>query len=170
MNIVLIGVGQTLRGDDGAGPAVVKAWKEYYPTTFENTQIRTEIEELPGLNLLSILQGSDAAIIVDAVQSNNKPGMLHLLHNDIHSPNHEITHGAHNLGVQETLELARLLQIENLPELITIIGIEVENVALGGNLSTNIQAAIPNAVDVVEEQLQSYLNPILGQTPVTIHI
>ena len=160
MNIVLIGVGQTLRGDDGVGPAVVKAWKEFYPTTFENPQIRTEIEELPGLNLLSLLQGSDAAIIVDAVHSNNKPGILHLIHNDTHSPPHEITHGAHNLGVQETLGLARLLQADNLPESITIIGIEVENVELGGNLSNHVQEAIPEAVDIVEQQLQLFLQNI----------
>ncbi len=162
MNIVLVGVGQTLRGDDGAGPAVVKTWKERYPQTFENTQIRTEIEELPGLNLLALLEGSDVAIIVDAVQSNSKPGTLHLLHNEIQYPYHEKAHGAHNLGVQETLTLASFLQVNNLPETITIIGIEVENIALGGNLSKDVQNAIPKAADLIEEQLQSHLHPILG--------
>lgn len=162
MNIVIIGVGQTMRGDDGAGPAAVKAWVERYPQTLGTTQIRTEIEELPGLSLLSLLQGSDAAIIVDAVQSNNNPGTLHLIQDDTKFLSHEKAQSAHNLGVQETLALARLLRLDDLPELITIIGIEVENVALGENLSINVQNAIPKAVDLIEKQLQSLIHHIPG--------
>ena len=162
MNILIIGVGQTMRGDDGAGPAAVKAWVERYPQTLSTIQIRTEIEELPGLSLLSLLQGSDAAIIVDAVQSNNKPGTLHLIQDDTQFLSHEKAQSAHNLGVQETLALARLLRLDDLPELITIIGIEVENVALGENLSINVQNAIPKAADLIENKLQSLIHHIPG--------
>lgn len=161
MNIVIIGIGQTLRGDDGAGPAAVKAWEDRYSHTDEIVQIRTEIEELPGLNLLSLLEGTDAAIIVDAVQSHQKPGMLHLFQNTLQNQYHEQVNSAHNLGVHETLALARLLQIENLPEKITIIGIEVDNVELGEKLSSDVQKAIPKAADVIEEQFQSFLRPNL---------
>ena len=160
MKIVIIGVGQTMRGDDGAGPAAVKAWGERYPPTQKTAQIRTEIEELPGLNLLSLLQGSDAAIIVDAVQSNNKPGTLHLVQDDTQFLSRDKAQSAHNLGVQETLALARLLLFEDLPKLITIIGIEVENVALGENLSIDVKNVIPKAADLIEKQLQSLLHHI----------
>ena len=162
MKIVIIGVGQTMRGDDGAGPAAVKAWGERYPQTQETAQIRTEIEELPSLNLLSLLHGSDAAIIVDAVQSNNKPGTLHLVQDDNKFLSRDKAQSAHNLGVQETLALARLLQFEDLPELITIIGIEVENIAFGGNLSIKVQDAIPKAADLIEKRLQSLITQIPG--------
>ena len=160
MNIVIIGIGQTLRGDDGAGPAAVKSWVKRYPQTQETAQIRTEIEELPGLNLLSLLQSSDAAIIVDAVQSNNKPGTLHLVQDDNKFLSRDKAQSAHNLGVQETLALARLLRFEDLPELITIIGIEVENVALGENLSIDVKNAVPKAADLIEKQLLSLLHHI----------
>ena len=160
MKIVIIGVGQTMRGDDGAGPEAVKAWGECYPRTQETAKIRTEIEELPGLNLLSLLQGSDAAIIVDAVQSNNKPGTLHLVQDDTQFLSRDKAQSAHNLGIQETLALARLLRFEDLPELTTIIGIEVGNVALGENLSTDVKNAIPKAADLIEKQLQSLLHHI----------
>jgi len=160
MKIVIIGVGQTMRGDDGAGPAAVKAWVKRYPQTQEAAQIRTEIEELPGLNLLSLLQGSDAAIIVDAVQSNNEPGKLHLIQDDSQFLSRDNAQSAHNLGVQETLALARLLRFEDLPELITIIGIEVGNVVLGENLSIDVKNAIPKAADLIEKQLQSLLHHI----------
>ena len=160
MKIVIIGVGQTMRGDDGAGPAAVKTWVERYPQTLGATQIQTEIEELPGLNLLSLLQGSDAAIIVDAVQSKNKPGTLHLIQDDSQFLSRDKAQSAHNLGVQETLALARLLLFEDLPKLITIIGIEVENVALGENLSIDVKNVIPKAADLIEKQLQSLLHHI----------
>ena len=111
---------------------------------------------------MSLLQGSDAAIIVDAVQSNNKPGTLHLIQDDIQFLSHEKAKSAHNLGVRETLALASLLRLDDLPELITIIGIEVENVALGENLSINVQNAIPKAADLIEKQLQSLTHHIPG--------
>ncbi len=77
--IVVIGIGQTLRGDDGAGIRAVQRWQAAYPATASHPQLRVELEELPGLSLLDRLSGADAAILVDAVRSGAPPGCLYRL-------------------------------------------------------------------------------------------
>jgi hypothetical protein len=56
MMIVIIGIGQHQRGDDGAGQAAVNAWKKAFPQTDASKYIRVEREELPGIGLISLFR------------------------------------------------------------------------------------------------------------------
>ena len=79
MDIVIIGIGQTLRGDDGAGLAAVQLWQRIYPPSTDLPSVRVELAELPGLSLIDLFMGTDTAILVDAVRSGAKPGCIHLI-------------------------------------------------------------------------------------------
>ncbi len=47
--VAVIGIGQSLRGDDAAGLIAVRQWQEKYPQTASRPEVRIETDELPGL-------------------------------------------------------------------------------------------------------------------------
>ena len=47
--VAVIGIGQSLRGDDAAGLEAVRRWEEKFHETANRLEIRVEASELPGL-------------------------------------------------------------------------------------------------------------------------
>jgi hydrogenase maturation protease len=158
MGILVVGIGQSLRGDDAAGLAAVQFWQEAYPESANHPAVRVEQIELPGLSLLDELDGPTAAILVDAVRSGGKPGSLHLLGEDDLSTFGAGTGSAHGMGVAETLALGRRLYPGVLPSTIVLVGIEAGELGLGEALSPEVSQALPAAARAIESQLQTLIN------------
>lgn len=157
MSIVVIGVGQTLRGDDAAGPEAVRRWQEKYPETAGSPGIRTETSELPGLSLLDLLEGVEAAVIVDAVHSSALPGTLHRLSPDDLSSFTPDAASAHGWGVAETLQLGRRLSPALADCRITLIGIEAGQMEMGAGFSPEVKGVLSAACDLIEKEVQTLL-------------
>jgi hydrogenase maturation protease len=155
--VVVIGIGQSLRGDDAAGPVAVRQWQEKYPETAGRPEVRVEAYELPGLALLDLIEEAEAVILVDAVQSSAVPGTIHLLSEEDLSAFAADAKSAHGWGVAETLDMGRLLgQINNTS--IRLIGIEAEQVALGMELSKTIRNAIPLVCEMIQEEVETLID------------
>ena len=163
MDILVIGIGQSLRGDDAAGLAAVAYWQGAYPESAHHPSVRVERIDLPGLSLLDEITGSTAAILVDAVRSGAKPGSLHLLQEDDLSAFGAGSGSAHAMGVAETLSLGRRLYAEKMPKSIILIGIEVGQVELGEELSQEVSQTIPAAAQAIENQLQILINRVIRE-------
>jgi hydrogenase maturation protease len=154
MNILVLGIGQSLRGDDAAGLEAVRLWQKQYPESAGGVHVG--LSELPGLGLLDLLDGLDAAILVDAVEGSGAAGSLrHLGPEDLDS----FAAGsgsAHGWGVAETLKIGRSL----FPALalcrITLIGIEARSMEMGAGLSPEVQEALAGAAKLIEEEVQKY--------------
>lgn len=158
MTITIIGIGQSLRSDDGAGLAAVRAWMAAYPGTASDPRLQVELVELPGLELLDLLGDSQAAIITDVVHSDTAPGTLHRLEIDELAGFQPGSSSAHGWGVAETLQLGRLLDLDSLPEEIILLGIEAGDLNLGEGLSEAVQAALPAIVEQIEAQVRGWLD------------
>lgn len=155
--IVVIGLGQKLRGDDAAGLEAVQVWERMYPATAAHPQVRVEYAESPGLTLLSLLEGAEKAILVDAVQNGASPGTLHIL-NEADLPAFlQGAASAHGWGVAETLALGRQAGVINLPEQITLFGIEIAQVEVGAELSPVVQRALAEIALAIEKHLRDCL-------------
>lgn len=154
---VLIGIGQSLRGDDAAGLEAVAFWQSRYPQFAANSRLRIELAEVPGLDLLDLLEGARAALLVDAVQSGAPAGTLHFLEESDLATFPENPASLHSLGVTETLRLGRLLQPEGMPGQILVLGIEAAQFELGGSLSHAVLAALPQAAHRIQAQVESWL-------------
>jgi len=152
MITTVIGIGQSFRGDDGAGLAAVACWAETYPETA--SQIRVELAESPGVGLLHLIEDAGFAILVDAVQSGAAPGTIHTLKEGDLATFLEGTHSAHGWGLAETLALGRKLDPDSLPETIAILGIEAGQVAVGVGLSPEVENALPEAARLIQGWLQ----------------
>ncbi|MGE5072492.1 MAG: hydrogenase maturation protease [Anaerolineae bacterium] len=157
MKVTVIGIGQTMRGDDAAGIEAVRRWERLYPNTAADPQVTVQYSELPGLSLLDLLDGFDGAVLVDAVESAAAAGQVyHLGPDQIDS----FGHGgktAHGWGVAETLQLDRQVNPERAGLRVRLVGIEAAQVEMGSPLSASVEAALPAACQAVEAEVQAML-------------
>ena len=151
--LVAIGIGQSLRADDGVGPMVVEAWAAMYPETAQDPRLDVKLCALPGLALLDFLSGFEMAILVDAVLGGPSvvPGSLLLFNPQDLGSFSPAAGSAHGWGVAESLKLAEALGRDDLPEQIRILGIAVSQVGLGAEMSPEVKAVIPTAAGKLQE-------------------
>ncbi|MFF4541900.1 hydrogenase maturation protease [Streptomyces aureus] len=141
--IVVVGVGNPLRGDDGIGPAVVEALRGRVP---EGTVLAVSDGE-PG-RLLDIWRGTDTVIVVEALRGPSaRPGRLHTLTPAEAADHARSTSSTHGLGLEDCLALAEVLDL--LPRELVIHAMEVTSVELGARLSEAARAAFPELADRV---------------------
>ena len=152
----MIGIGQSLRGDDAAGLEALRQWQEKFPEMAGRPELRVEASELPGFALLEMLEDVDAAILIDAVRSSAKPGTIHRLSEEELLSFTSDAKSAHGWGVAETLVVGRLLdRIEDIP--IRLIGIETEQTVLGAEMSRAVLSGIPSACKAIQEEIESFI-------------
>ncbi len=149
--IKIIGIGQRLRGDDAAGLLAVQLWRETYQVTATRPDVQVELVELPGIGLLSLLEGTSVAILVDSVCSNAKPGAVRVITENQLESFKEGSGSAHGWGVAETLSLGRKIMPSVLPGKLILIGIEAGQLNLGEALSPEVEAALPEAAHLIEQ-------------------
>ncbi len=153
--VAVIGIGQSLRGDDAAGLETVRQWRKKFPETAGRPEVQIEASELPGLALLDVLNDVDAAILVDAVKSSATPGTIHRLSEAELESFTSDSKSAHGWGVAETLRLRQ--QLTDTKTIIRIIGIEAEQMETGAGLSKTIEDAMPEICEALEEEVNNLL-------------
>jgi hydrogenase maturation protease len=157
-DVLVIGIGPSLRGDDSAGPMAVARW--HGRSTLKNRpSVEVVCLEAPGLGLLDIMDGARKAVLVDAVRSGAPPGSLHCVSAEALAAFTSDSRSAHGWGVGETLALARLVCPERLPEDLTIVGIEIESLNSGQELSPAVASSLEGAADLIEDLVQGEPTP-----------
>jgi hydrogenase maturation protease len=148
VTVVVIGVGNRLRGDDAAGPAVAERVRARAPQSVD-----VRICEQEPSRLLDALAGADVAFIVDAVSTGAAPGTLHRFDASAEAvPSRELRSSTHALGVGESLELARALG--RLPDKTVVFGIEGSDFLAGGSLSRAVEEGVERAAASVLEEVE----------------
>ena len=157
MKIAVIGIGQSLRGDDAIGLEAVRQWQEIYPDTANRSDIKVNVNELPGLALLELLDGSEAAVLVDAVKCYSVPGTIHTLLPEQLAAFTTDAKSAHGWGVAETLRLDRMLNPDRQTIPIQLIGIEAGQMDMGSGLSKTLEQALPRVCEAIQKEVQTLL-------------
>jgi hydrogenase maturation protease len=153
--VAVIGIGQSLRGDDAAGLEAVRQWQEKFPETAGRLEVRVEASELPGLALLDLLSDVQAAILVDAVQSSHPPGTIHRLTEEELAAFTSDAKSAHGWGLAETLKLGGQLMTSR-PN-IRVIGITARELETGADMSDTVRDAIPKVCEAIEAEVKALL-------------
>ena len=156
--VIVVGIGQSLRGDDAAGLEAVHRWQRSYPRTAGDPRVRIVVSELPGLSLLDMIAGSQAAVLVDAICGDAPAGTVRVLTADDPAAFAEGSASAHGWGVAETLALGYTILAEAMPPHVTLIGVEVGQVDLGQGLSVSVEQAMPRVAEAIDRQVRQYLN------------
>ena len=134
--VVVIGIGNEFRRDDGAGPAVVRAASRLLPET-------VEVIELDGepARLMEAWTGADVAYVVDAARAGATPGSVHRFDATCAGlPAWAARGGTHALGVGAAVDLARAL--DRLPPRLVVYGVEGARFDEGDGLTPEVQAAV----------------------------
>jgi hydrogenase maturation protease len=157
MKIKVVGIGQSLRGDDAVGLEAVRQWLEKYPETANYPDIEVDLMENPGMNLLDLLEGTRAIVFIDAVKSSATPGTIHHLDLEQLSSFTTDTKSAHGWGVAESLQLGRVVDPSKQDIPIRLIGIEGEQFQMGRGLSHAIEQILPRICEEIQIEVQNLL-------------
>jgi hydrogenase maturation protease len=150
MKTIVLGVGNPILQDDGVGIHVINALCD----RVRSSDVVIETAYTGGMNLLDLIRGFEKVILVDAIKNKgSRSGEVKRFvlpdASSLHSSN------PHEVSLSEALLLARRLGEKSLPKEIIVIGIVVENTDdFGEQLSREVSAAVPTAIDMVLEELK----------------
>lgn len=135
---LVIGLGNPLMGDDGAGLAALERLRDEW-------EISDDVELVDGgtwgMNLLPMLEAADEVVLLDAVFHGRAPGTISEFAGDDVPRGLEHKLSPHQIDLREVLALATLRG--TLPRQLFAVGVEPEVVAMGMTLSPSVVAAIP---------------------------
>lgn len=157
MPVAVIGIGQSLRGDDAVGLEAVRLWEATHPGTARRLDVRVALLEGPGLDLLELIEGVESAVLVDAVCSQAPAGSLHRAKpEDLLERTHNAV-AAHGWNVGEVLRLANALAHGAAPKTIRLVGVEAGQMDLGQGLSGPVRLALAAVATAIEDEVVSLL-------------
>jgi hydrogenase maturation protease len=156
MNIAIVGIGQPIRGDDGIGPAAVDQWSRDFRKTASDPRIKKIFLETPGFDILEILQGADAVLLVDAVVTGSPAGSLHILPSFPEPDASPYNKTSHEFGIAEIIAILRNAGTP-LSGRFALLGIEIGSVKFGAGFSDPVRSAIPAAVQEIQKIVTNWL-------------
>lgn len=132
VSVLCIGVGNEYRRDDGVGLVVARALQSRNIPDMIISEMSGE-----GTSLMEIWREADRVVLVDAVQSGRKPGIIYRFDAHLHPiPSNFFGYSTHAFSIAKAIELARIL--DQLPRHLTIYGIEGEDFGNGVGLSESV--------------------------------
>lgn len=156
MKILVAGIGNIFFGDDGFGPAVVKALLEQPTTWPADVQVRDF--GIRGMDLaFALTSGIEHAILVDAVPRGGTPGTLYVIEPEVGGGPGESTLDNHAMDPVAVLRLAS--SIGEPPRSIRLVGCEPAQLAdpdgdIAVGLSAVVEAAIAPAARLVAKLVE----------------
>jgi hydrogenase maturation protease len=151
-SVVVIGVGNALRGDDAAGLVVARRLADLDGLT----GIEVRSHEGEGTALFGLWDGADAVVVVDTVRSGAAPGTIHRV--DASSTPVPVPlrrASSHAVGLADAIELARALG--RLPRTVVVCGVEGGSFDTGDGLSDAVARSTERLVDAVHREALALL-------------
>lgn len=153
--LVVLGVGNDIRMDDGAGIKVVKFLEQN--TNLKHLDITFRYLNTGGFDILDDIEGFQKAIIVDAADMEDKglrPGeffhLLNLSELNIEKPSSISSHG---LGVLPILKYAKESGYK-IPSQIEVFGVQVKETRI---FSEELTPEVAKGVEKLVKLLESYI-------------
>ncbi|MEI6335155.1 MAG: HyaD/HybD family hydrogenase maturation endopeptidase [Methylococcaceae bacterium] len=148
MNTLVLGLGNTLLGDEGVGVHIVQQMQQ------DNAGI-DNITYLDGGTLSFTLAGyieeAGNLIIIDAAQLNSSPGVIKVYEDE--AMDQFVTgnrnKSVHEVNITDILSLAHLTG--HLPERRALIGIQPQLIDWGDTLSESVAQAIPQVFKITRD-------------------
>ena len=145
--VLVIGVGNDYRSDDGVGLAVVRTLKER-----ALPGILCLESDGDGTTLIDTWSHASRVIIIDAISSGAQPGTIYRFDALTQPlPASYSFSSTHAFGVAEAIQLARTL--DQLPASLVVYGIEGKNFVAGTELSPEVERAVQEVVELVKRDM-----------------
>ncbi len=149
-NLIVLGLGNVLMGDDGLGVrAVERLARRFAP----DGATRVLDGGTLGLALLPYLEDAEEVLLVDAVRTRGAPGELVRMEAEEIAPNFDVRLSPHEIGVVDLLRGASLSGRR--PEVTVLLGIVPAQVEFGVHLSRAVEQALPKLVDRIVAEAEA---------------
>jgi hydrogenase maturation protease len=146
--LIVLGIGNIERGDDGAGRAVARLLRHMLSGGAEIVE-----QDGEAAALLDKLEGAAAAYLIDACVSNAPPGTIHRVDaNHAPLPQASSDLSTHGFGLAAAIELGRALG--RLPPRTIVYAIEAASFAAGAPLSESVAAATVIVADRIRSEIE----------------
>jgi hydrogenase maturation protease len=148
--VVVIGVGNEFRRDDGAGPAVVARLRDLAPPG-----VRLVVTDGEPTRLIDAWAGAALAVVVDAVRADPpRPGTAHRFVVDRPGAGTGRPASSHGLGFDDAISLATAL--DRMPGRLIVHAIEAADLTQGPGLSPPVTAAVGAVARAILDDLGPY--------------
>jgi len=145
---LILGLGNILMDDDGAGVVVVNDLKNCLK---ESEHLKIIDGGTLGLDLLNYIQWAEKLIIVDAIDMDFKPGTVIKAEGEDIDPIFESKLSPHQMGLKDILLAAELL--DQRPEDIVLFGIQVKSINMNMTLSDEVSKNLSKLKEHVLKEL-----------------
>ena len=160
MNVLVLGLGSVLMGDDAVGPWTVRLLEAGYELPSEVTLVDLGT---PGPELAHYVSGLDALVVVDSVRhSALRPGSVVELRDEAilrGCPGPRLS--PHDPNLRDALLAAELLG--GPPKRLVLFGVVPERVELGTGLTAAVNAALPRLLAAVVDELAALGVPAVAR-------
>lgn len=153
--ILVLGVGNVLLSDEGAGVRALERLQERYLLP---EQVRVLDGGTMGLDLLPYIEQTSSLLLLDAVRTGRPPGSLVRLEGDEIPAVLALKLSVHQVGLQELL--AASLFRQTLPSRIVLLGIEPAVINWSLALSAPVAASLDDLASAAALELEHWGVPI----------
>jgi hydrogenase maturation protease len=148
--VLVLGVGNPWRGDDGVGPAVI--------ASLQGTLDGVMLEEAgaPGLALVEMMLGLDRVVVVDAlVDESGPPGRVGIKTPE-DFPAARPAANPHGAGLLDAMAFGRRVVPADMPRRLALVTVTIGPPGTGEGLSPPVAAAVTEAADAVRRVLREW--------------
>jgi hydrogenase maturation protease len=141
--VVVIGVGNEFRRDDGAGPAVVASLRDRVPPG-----VNLVVTDGEPTRLIEAWTGAALAVVIDAVRAHPpRPGRVHRFVVDRPMGGTPRAASSHGFGLDDAVSLG--LALDRMPGRLIVHAIEAADLTQGTGLTPLVAAAIGDVASAV---------------------
>ncbi|MGB3335403.1 MAG: hydrogenase maturation protease [Mycobacterium sp.] len=148
--VVVIGLGNAFRRDDGVGIAAATALGDC-----AGGFIRVVTDVSDSVSLLDAWDGAVFAVVIDgAVTAGSEPGKIRQCGPDELA----VTHGrtsSHRLDLAQAIALGRAL--ERMPDALVLLVVDIADVGYGEGLTPAVAAAVPKLVAMAAAEINRHV-------------
>jgi hydrogenase 3 maturation protease len=140
--VLIIGIGNRLRGDDGAGPLLIDNLRGKVEATL------LDVGEEP-LNYLGVVDSAaaDTILVFDTVEMGRPPGSIVRLKLEDLSESAALS--THSIPVRHVLKLVEMRTHANL----VLFGVQARTLRLGSEMSAEVESAVKRFADALAQAL-----------------
>jgi len=148
LNVLVLGIGNILLSDEGAGVKAIEELKDRYDCS---GAVEFVDGGTIGLELLPYFEGRSHILIIDAVKTGRKPGTIVRIEDPPAYFSSKTS--PHQIGLADVMGIAVITDI--MPKNITLFGIEPKLLSTGLDLSTEVARNLSQLVDMVVGELKA---------------
>ena len=151
--ILIAGVGNELRKDDGFGPAVIRELNTASACSMLDADIIDFGQRL--YDLLLKMKEYDVVIVVDAMEGEGKPGDIYMVKpEDVYKARAESLN-PHHADLKELITIGK--EMGSLPEDVYVIGCHPEDVSWGIGLTPAVAGKIKVVINLIHKIIKNYV-------------